>query len=157
MPAVESAPAAAAGPAEQMVVIPEREHLRLCTENAYWQSMHARALEREAHLKSEVESLGAKVRDLEKRLYDRKSERKAGKGKGKESGATPPRRTGRAGSKREAQAMAGPTAATWSRKRSSRTLPRIRSSARSAAWAWSRFRARKTPRCWRWRCGPTSA
>ena len=92
MLAVESAPAAGAGPAEKMVVIPEHEYLRLCNEKGYWESMHGRTAEREAKLKAEVESLSAQVRDLEKRLYGPKSERSAGKGKGKgkETGAKSP-------------------------------------------------------------------
>ncbi len=155
MLAVEGATAAAAGPAERVVVIPEHEYLRLCNEKGYWQSRHARALEREARLKSEVESLGAQVRELEKRLYGRKSERKAGKGQ--ETGAKSPRAGRPRGPQKGSRGHGRTDRSHLESQEDLRTWPRIRSSARSAAWGWSRFRARKTPRCWRWRSEPASA
>lgn len=40
----------------------------------YWQAQHQRAVQREAHLKQEVLSLQAQIRELKRRLYGRKSE-----------------------------------------------------------------------------------
>jgi transposase len=76
-----------------MVTITKQEHIGLLMQANYWKSMHQRALVRiaglqarnqqqlelsaltEATLRSELEHEKAKVRDLQKRLFGRKSER----------------------------------------------------------------------------------
>ena len=50
------------------------ENLELRQQKAYWQSMHQRGCQREVISKQRIAELEAKVRDLEHRLYGRKSE-----------------------------------------------------------------------------------
>ena len=53
------------------------------TEAGYWKAMHAKALEREAALRKQVEELEAKVKLRERQLFEKKSERK---GRGHQDG-----------------------------------------------------------------------
>lgn len=51
-------------------------------EAAYWRVMHRRAVEREAQLEAEIEALHAKLRQRERQLFGRRSERGKGKNEG---------------------------------------------------------------------------
>ena len=61
--------------AEEYITISKAEHIELTRKANYWESQHARAVEREAALKSRVAELEAKIRDLEQRIYGKKSEK----------------------------------------------------------------------------------
>jgi transposase len=79
--------------AQVMVTLSKEEEIRLRAEGNYWKSQHQQALarlaqqdadhrlamaqaaEREAALRSELEKAEGKIRDLQKRLFGRKSER----------------------------------------------------------------------------------
>jgi len=72
------------------------ENLELRSERGYWQGQHKRAVEREEQLKNEVAQHKARIKDLEKRLYGRKSEKKKERptgsdAEGKEEGGKRPR------------------------------------------------------------------
>ena len=51
-------------------------------EAAYWRAMHSRAVEREAQREAEIEALHAKLRQRERQLFGRRSERGKGKNEG---------------------------------------------------------------------------
>ena len=79
--------------AEEYITLSKEEHIELTCSAKYWQSQHARALDRETALKKRVAELEAEVRDLKQRLYGKKSEkggttRNEGNGRG---GNTRPR------------------------------------------------------------------
>ncbi len=63
---------------QQTVVLTKQASIALKWEANYWRAQHARLVEREAALKTDVETLEAKVRDLNQRLYGTKSEKSAG-------------------------------------------------------------------------------
>ena len=63
---------------QQTVVLTKQAYIALKWEANYWRAQHARLVEREAALKTDVETLEAKVRDLNQRLYGTKSEKSAG-------------------------------------------------------------------------------
>lgn len=74
-----------AGPfSQQSIVLPKSEYIQLKWTANYWQTQHARAVEREAALKEEVEHYKAQVRDLRQRLYGKKSEQSSGVTSGQE-------------------------------------------------------------------------
>jgi transposase len=102
-PSVPSPVAGAAKPvpfASQYVTLTRQEHIRLVSEANSWKSLHGRAVERakwresryqrvlrqlkveaaqrEAGLRAELEQANAKVRNLQQRLFGRKSERRHG-------------------------------------------------------------------------------
>ena len=56
------------------VVLTEKEHLQLKSEVSYWRRLHGLAVERETLLKAQVEHWRAQVRDLNQRLYGKRSE-----------------------------------------------------------------------------------
>jgi len=87
--------------AKEYITLSKEEYIELTWRAKYWQSQHARALDRETTLKQRVAELEAEVRDLKQRLYGKKSEKggttkNEGKGRG---GSTRPRgqQTGSAG------------------------------------------------------------
>ena len=68
------------------VTITQQEYLYLTRTASYWEAQHERAVLREKSLKKTIEILKAKNRDLNKRLFGKKSEKKTGK---KEGGTKP--------------------------------------------------------------------
>jgi transposase len=63
---------------QQSVVLTKQAYIELTWKANYWQTQHARSVEREAVLTAKVESLEATIRDLTQRLYGTKSEKSAG-------------------------------------------------------------------------------
>ena len=77
-----AAPERASGPTPFSLVradISKEDLIRLRADLRSWQALHGRAVEREAVLKEEIETLRARIRYLEQQLFGRKSER-SGKG-----------------------------------------------------------------------------
>jgi len=70
------------------VTITKQEYLQLTRNAAYWQAQHKQATLREEVLKKTIERHKAQIRDLRKRLFGKKSEKKSS-GK-QESGSTKP-------------------------------------------------------------------
>ena len=68
------APSARTGGCSRCSVWPE-ELIRARAAASYWEAMHRRALEREEALKREIEALQAKVKQRERELFGRRSER----------------------------------------------------------------------------------
>lgn len=65
------------------ITIAKQEYLYLTRTAAYWKGQHKQATLREEVLKKTIEELNAKVRDLNKRLFGKKSEKKvSGKNEG---------------------------------------------------------------------------
>lgn len=60
---------------QQRVELSKREFIELKWEANYWQAQHRRALARIAELEKEIERLEAKNRDLQQRLFGRRSEK----------------------------------------------------------------------------------
>ncbi len=60
---------------QQMVVLTKQDYIALKWEAHYWRTQHARQVQREAALKTQVEALEAQLRDLNQRLYGKKSEK----------------------------------------------------------------------------------
>ncbi len=72
------------------VQLEKKEYIALRMAAGYWKACHKDAVRREAELKSENEQLRARLRDLEQRLFGRRSERgAAGKGRGSQAGLRP--------------------------------------------------------------------
>ena len=63
------------------VTITQQELLSLTRTAAYWQGQHKQAIAREKALKKTIEEQKAKIRDLNKRLFGKKSEKKSSGGK----------------------------------------------------------------------------
>ena len=61
------------------ISIPEAEYLELKNQVGYWKSMHQKALFREEVLKQELKEKDGQIRDLNKRLFGKKSEKKTSK------------------------------------------------------------------------------
>jgi transposase len=61
--------------AEEYITLSKEEHIDLTCSAKYWQSQHARALDRETALKKRVAELEAEVRNIKQRLYGKKSEK----------------------------------------------------------------------------------
>ncbi len=61
--------------AQQTVLVPKQDYIELKSQAHYWQGQHARAVAREAQLKRELDGCKARIRDLEQRLYGKKSEK----------------------------------------------------------------------------------
>jgi len=98
--------------AQVMVTLSKEEEIKLRCEANYWKSQHQQALarcaqleanhrlamaqaaEREAALRSELEKAEGKIRDLQKRLFGRKSERSSSADKGGASDPKPSRPRG---------------------------------------------------------------
>ena len=68
-------------PAGVQIRVDKEEHIDLRWAAAYWKAQPREAVEREADLKSDNEELRARIRELEGRLYGRRSERRVGEGK----------------------------------------------------------------------------
>lgn len=78
----------------QTVVLRKQAYIELKWEANYWRAQHARLVEREAALKTEVETLQATIRDLNQRLYGTKSEKSSGADGTSAAKATSPRNRG---------------------------------------------------------------
>ena len=63
---------------QKNVCLSEEEYTRLKREAAYWKSQHGRAVGREKSLKEKLDLSMAQVRDLRKRIFSKKSEKKSG-------------------------------------------------------------------------------
>ncbi len=63
--------------AHESVVLPKQDYIELKWQAHYWKEQHTRAVAREAQLNKELEQYKARVRDLEQRLYGKKSEKSA--------------------------------------------------------------------------------
>lgn len=63
---------------QQMVALTKQDYIALKWEANYWRTQHARLVQREAALKAQVERLEAQLRDLNQRLYGKKSEKSTG-------------------------------------------------------------------------------
>ena len=63
--------------ASNLVTIPRKEFIRLRWDGNYWKAQHQRACEREAVLKEELAKKEALIKDLQHRLFDKKSEKKS--------------------------------------------------------------------------------
>jgi len=59
------------------VTIAKQEYLHLTRTAAYWKGQHKQAISREEALKKIIEEQKAKIRDLNKRLFGKKSEKKS--------------------------------------------------------------------------------
>ena len=57
------------------VVLTRQEHIQLKSDVSFWRGQHGRAVERERRLKAELEHWKAQVRDLNQRLYGKRSEK----------------------------------------------------------------------------------
>ena len=73
-----SHPASTAG---VQIRVDKEEYIGLRWAAAYWKARHGEAVQREADLKRDNEELRARVRELEGRLYGRRSESLVGEGK----------------------------------------------------------------------------
>ena len=62
---------------QQNVLLTKQELVQLRWEAHYWKSQHDRVIAREAALKHELEQARAKIRDLQQRLYGKRSEQRA--------------------------------------------------------------------------------
>ena len=83
-------------PVEQsrQIFISEKEYLELKCEVGYWQSMHKKSVIREEKLKQTIKELEGKNRDLNHRLFGKKSEKKSSskdEGRSKKLNSTRPR------------------------------------------------------------------
>ncbi len=61
-------------PALRLVAVTQKELTRLKWEGSYWKAQHQRACEREVQLKQHLEMKEAQIRDLQQRLFGKKSE-----------------------------------------------------------------------------------
>ena len=84
---------------KQTVVLRKQDYIALKWEANYWRAQHARLVQREAALKAQVEALEAQIRDLNQRLYGKKSEQSAtSETLGKSNTANPRKRGQQSGS-----------------------------------------------------------
>ena len=58
-----------------MVQLTKQAYIQLRWDSRYWHRQHDRSLARESALKQENERLQARIRDLEQRLYGKRSEK----------------------------------------------------------------------------------
>ncbi len=79
---------------QQTVVLTKQGYIALKWEANYWRAQHARLVQREAALKAQVEGLEAQIRDLNQRLYGKKSEQSAGSETRGKSNDAPTRKRG---------------------------------------------------------------
>ena len=79
---------------QQNVVLTKQAYIELTWKANYWQTQHARSVEREAALRARVASLEATIRDLTQRLYGTKSEQSAGADDAAASKPSSPRHRG---------------------------------------------------------------
>ena len=61
-------------PVQRQVSLSQKELTRLRWEGSYWKAQHQRACERELRLKQELAQKEAQIRDLQQRLFGKKSE-----------------------------------------------------------------------------------
>ena len=66
-----------ASPAAIQIGVDKEEYIGLRWAAGYWKALHKEAVQREAELKCDNEELRARIRELEGRLYGRRSERRA--------------------------------------------------------------------------------
>src|SRR6266568_2562241 len=84
---------------KQTVVLTKQDYIALKWEANYWRAQHACLVQREAALKAQVEALEAQIRDLNQRLYGKKSEQSAtSETLGKSNTANPRKRGQQSGS-----------------------------------------------------------
>lgn len=81
---------AAAGPlllmpfADETVTISKEEYVRLIAEVSFYKGEHERSIKQVAKLTQEIEDLQGQIRDLQQRLFGRKTEKKSSSGNGSE-------------------------------------------------------------------------
>ena len=61
---------------QDQVIISKEEYINLTQQAKYWQSLHAQSKQKNAALEEEVQYLKAKIKDLQNRLFGKKSEKK---------------------------------------------------------------------------------
>src|SRR6266849_6805348 len=84
---------------KQTVVLTKQDYIALKWEANDWRAQHARLVQRKAALKAQVEALEAQIRDLNQRLYGKKSEQSAtAETRGKSNTANPRKRGQQSGS-----------------------------------------------------------
>lgn len=79
---------------KQTVVLTKQDYIALKWEANYWRSQHARLVQHEVALKAQVAALEAQIRDLNQRLYGKKSETSAGSEALGKSNPAPSRKRG---------------------------------------------------------------
>ena len=63
---------------QQTVVLTKQDYIALKWQANYWRAQHDQSLKREAAWKAQVQALEAQIRDLNQRLYGKKSEKSVG-------------------------------------------------------------------------------
>jgi transposase len=81
---------------QTMVSLTKQEYIQLKWDGRYWRRQHDRAVAREATLKQELERGQARIRDLEQRLYGKRSEKGATASEAQPGGEKPSRPRGQA-------------------------------------------------------------
>ena len=83
---------------QAIVSLTKQEYIQLKWDGRYWKRQHDRAVVRAAALKQELELAQARIRDLEQRLYGKRSEKgtTASEAQAQAGGAKPPRPRGQA-------------------------------------------------------------
>jgi len=76
-------------PEPRQIVILEKEYLELKCAAGYWQKMHQKAVLRENELKQVIKEQDGKIRDLQGRLFGKKSESGSSSKKDAETGPSP--------------------------------------------------------------------
>lgn len=74
------------------IVILEEDYLRLKSTAGYWRAMHAKALAREKKLKETIKKQKGQIKDLQNRLFGKKSEKKKGENESDSSKKKPSKR-----------------------------------------------------------------
>jgi hypothetical protein len=60
---------------QNLITLTQREYIELKWQSTYWEAQHARAVAREEELKKELLQKEAIIRDLNQRLYGKKTEK----------------------------------------------------------------------------------
>jgi transposase len=76
---------------QAIVSLTKQEYIQLKWDGRYWKRQHDRAVVRAAALKQELELAQARIRDLEQRLYGKRSEKGTTASEAQAGGAKPPR------------------------------------------------------------------
>ena len=128
--------------------VDKEEYIGLRWAAAYWKARHGEAVQREADLKRDNEELRARIRELEGRLYSRRSECLVSEGKSpsRRPVSSRPRgqQPGSRGHGRRFSAWRGSKPA-----RKWRSCPKSSRSVPAADDPWIRFRGQTRPRWWR--------
>ena len=126
--------------------VDKEEYIGLRWAAAYWKARHGEAVQREADLKRDNEELRARIRELEGRLYSRRSECLVSEGKSpsRRPVSSRPRgqQPGSRGHGRSSLEGSKPARKWRSCPKSSRSVP-------AADDPWIRFRGQTRPRWWR--------